>query len=106
MHRRTVTGPEHPLGPCRVSGARSRRRRPWHNGPVTVRRRAHVPLSVPSSHWREDGSPKNRYPSRADALAVAADRAAETGLRFGAYRCDYCDDWHIGRQLPPDDPRR
>jgi hypothetical protein len=69
-------------------------------GPVTVRRRPHIGLSVSSSHWREDGQAKVRYASRAEALSAAADRASESGLRLGAYRCDYCDGWHMGRQLP------
>lgn|GEM_PF-324678 len=61
-------------------------------------RPAHRPVSLSYSHWREDGLAKVRYPSRAEALSAAEERARESGVELGAYRCDYCNGWHMGRR--------
>jgi hypothetical protein len=62
------------------------------------RRPAHRPLAIDSSHWRADGAPKTRYPSRADALAATQERREDSGVELGAYPCDYCDGWHMGKR--------
>lgn len=95
-----------PAGPRLVPWTAVEAGRPCTEAPVpsaTIdlmarRRPQHRALAVDSSHWRRDGSPKNRYGSRAEALAAAYDRRAETGLELGAYRCNYCDGWHMGRR--------
>ncbi|MDA8310065.1 MAG: hypothetical protein M0Z46_05540 [Actinomycetota bacterium] len=61
-------------------------------------RRAHRPLALGSSHWREDGQPKVRYPSRSDALTAADERARESGTELGVYECAFCGGWHMGRR--------
>ena len=55
-------------------------------------------MSLSSSHWRGDGQPKVRFGSRAEALSAAEDRARESGVTLGTYRCDFCDGWHMGRR--------
>ena len=68
-------------------------------GPVArPRRSAHRPLAVDSSHWRSDGQPKVRYPTRADALAAAGERSREAGASLGVYRCAFCAGWHMGKR--------
>jgi hypothetical protein len=64
----------------------------------TRRQGGHRPLAVDSSHWRADGVPKVRYDSRAEALSAATERGREAGVELGAYRCGYCDGWHMGRR--------
>jgi hypothetical protein len=61
-------------------------------------RPAHRPVSISASHWRDDGRAKVRYDSRAEALWAADERAQEAGVELGAYRCDYCSGWHMGRR--------
>ena len=60
-------------------------------------RRAHRPLALGSSHWREDGQPKVRYPSRHEAGAAASVRSMDSGVELGVYECPYCRGWHMGR---------
>jgi hypothetical protein len=62
------------------------------------RSRDHRPLAIDASHWRDDGQPKVRYPTRADALVAADDRSKESGAKLGVYECAYCGGWHMGRR--------
>ena len=48
------------------------------------------------AHWRADGTPKIAYGSQGEALAVADERRAETGVDLSVYRCDFCSAWHMG----------
>jgi hypothetical protein len=59
-------------------------------------RRAHRPLRLDSSHWRQDGEPKVRYGSRGEALDAAAERSAEAETTLSVYLCPYCRGWHMG----------
>lgn len=65
-------------------------------------RREHRALRLDSSHWRRDGEPKVRYPSRGDALNAAAERTSEAGTTLSVYHCPYCRGWHMGSRS--DDP--
>lgn len=60
------------------------------------RREPHRPLTVGSSHWRGDGSPKVRFATQAEALSVAEERGRESGADLVAYRCAFCAGWHLG----------
>ncbi len=62
-----------------------------------ARKHEHRPLALDASHWRDDGGPKVRYPSRADALVAADDRSKESGIELGVYECAFCGGWHMGR---------
>ncbi len=64
------------------------------------RRRPERPLSLPSSHWRADGRPKVRFVSEREAMVVAAERAEQGGVLLAAYRCGFCQGWHLGRSGP------
>jgi hypothetical protein len=61
------------------------------------RREPNRPLSLASSHWREDGQPKMRFGSQGEALNAADDRARESGVDLGVYQCGFCGGWHMGR---------
>jgi len=63
-------------------------------------RRAHREVSVSGSHWRADGAPKARFPTRADAERVAAARASTHDADLGVYRCSFCAAWHLGGADP------
>ncbi len=52
--------------------------------------------SRPREHWREDGSPKTRYPSRDDANRTALQRLLEDGADLDPYPCSICGAWHLG----------
>jgi hypothetical protein len=62
------------------------------------RREPHRPLSFSGSHWRQDGQPKVRFAHQKDALDAAHDRARESGIELGVYRCGFCGGWHMGRR--------
>lgn len=62
------------------------------------RRPPHRPLTIGSSHWREDGRPKVRYATEGDANAAAEELWHETGADLGVYRCAFCNGWHMGRR--------
>ncbi len=58
----------------------------------------HRPLALDASHWRGDGRPKVRYPTRQDALVAAEERSREWGSKLGVYECAFCGGWHMGRR--------
>jgi hypothetical protein len=72
---------------------------------VAGRREPHRPLALGGSHWREDGRPKTRFSTEAEALDAADDQAREYGADLGVYRCGFCGGWHMGRRTrrPLDD---
>jgi hypothetical protein len=45
--------------------------------------------------WRSCLS-KLRYPTRLDAANAARTVPKRRGLRARAYRCEWCDFWHVG----------
>jgi len=49
-------------------------------------------------HWREDGSPKTRYPSQEDANRTALQRRLEDGADLDPYPCSICGAWHLGNR--------
>jgi hypothetical protein len=62
------------------------------------RRGPHRPLTLDSTHWRQDGQPKVRFRSQAEALGAAEDRTRESGVELGVYQCGFCGGWHMGRR--------
>lgn len=49
-----------------------------------------------NSHWNSAGYPKQAFPDEAAAQAYA-DHMFEKGGRLSRpYRCDECDEWHVG----------
>lgn len=62
------------------------------------RKRAHQPLAIDASHWRDDGQPKVRYASKSDAIIAADERSREADAPLGVYECAYCHGWHMGRR--------
>lgn len=47
-------------------------------------------------HWREDGQPKSRFATQADANRWALQMRLEEGTDLHPYPCTYCGDWHLG----------
>ena len=45
-------------------------------------------------------SSKNRYFSRAEAEATAAECAAHGAPKLHVYRCPFCDGWHLTSKPP------
>lgn len=62
------------------------------------RRQPHRPLNLDSSHWREDGQPKQRYPTERIARDAAQERSQEAGVELNVYRCAFCNGWHMGKR--------
>jgi len=52
-----------------------------------------VPRRPPSAHTRENGQPKLRYATRADAKA--AGKRYPDHRRMRAYECPSCGGWHL-----------
>ena len=46
---------------------------------------------------RSDGRPKIAYPTLAEASVVATAQSDPGRVIFGAYRCPYCPNFHVGR---------
>ena len=65
---------------------------------MVPRPRDHRPLAVDASHWREDGKPKVRFATEAEALVAAHERGRQAGTDLGVYRCAFCAGWHMGRR--------
>jgi hypothetical protein len=58
----------------------------------------HRPLTLDASHWRADGRPKVRYPTRQDAIVAAEERSRMWHAPLGVYECAFCRGWHMGRR--------
>lgn len=55
-------------------------------------------LFSPNSHLLlSSGLPKIAYSSKEKALKAAGKMQAKHGGRFSAYKCAFCDGYHIGR---------
>ncbi|HEV3133031.1 MAG TPA: hypothetical protein VGY51_13815 [Acidimicrobiales bacterium] len=68
---------------------RGSRRRPSREGP---------PGGVGREHWRADGQPKTRFPSRDEANRSALRLRLEAGADLDPYRCGFCGGWHLGNR--------
>ena len=55
-----------------------------------------------SSHFTREGTPKNAYRTRTEALSAAQLAWTLHGVDLNAYRCDHCFQWHIGRDFRND----
>ena len=54
-------------------------------------------------HFRGDGQAKRAYDDEATARAVAIEQQNASGSKrrpYHAYRCGFCDRWHVGRKPP------
>lgn len=71
---------------------------PRHTGGMPPRERPRRPLAIDASHWRGDGRPKVRYPTRTDALVAAGERSKDAGTELGVYECAYCGGWHMSKR--------
>lgn len=92
-----MTGPD--LSPVPTAqGTECGRRDVRHNCQVAHRRPSHRPLAIDGSHWRADGQAKVRFATEGEALRAADDRARESGVDLGVYRCDFCGGWHMGKR--------
>ena len=70
-----------------------RRRRP----PAPTR-----PLGRVASHFTREGTPKNSYRTQGEAQSAAQLAWTLNGAELNAYRCDYCFQWHIGKNWRDD----
>jgi len=52
-----------------------------------------------SSHFKKDGSPKVAYRSEREAKESAQVSWTINGADLQTYRCDYCHQWHMGKQF-------
>jgi len=53
---------------------------------------------VGREHWRADGQPKTRFPSRDEANRSALRLRLEAGADLDPYRCGFCGGWHLGNR--------
>ena len=60
------------------------------------------PLGRIASHFTRDGTPKNSYRTQAEAQGAAQLAWTLNGVDLNAYRCDYCFQWHIGKNFRDD----
>ena len=70
------------------------------------RRRRPTPPSRPlgrvASHFTREGTPKNSYRTQAEAQSAAQMAWTLHGVDLNSYRCDYCFQWHIGKNFRDD----
>jgi hypothetical protein len=61
------------------------------------RRSERQPTDLPSprAHWRADGGEKTRFATADDANRAALQQRLENGADLDAYRCAYCQGWHL-----------
>lgn len=62
-----------------------------------VSRNAWGAFSINSHINQSTGNPKNMLKTKEDALKVAAKMSAKHGVHFSAYKCLFCDGYHIGK---------
>jgi hypothetical protein len=55
------------------------------------------PQRVRLSHWRADGQPKTRFNSEQDANRATLQYRLDHGVDLGAYMCEFCGGWHLGK---------
>ncbi|HUY66290.1 MAG TPA: hypothetical protein VMV06_05695 [Acidimicrobiales bacterium] len=49
-------------------------------------------------HWRADGQPKTRFPSRDQANRSALLLRLEVAADLEPYGCELCGGWHLGNR--------
>ena len=55
-----------------------------------------------ASHFTREGTPKNVYRTLAEAQSAAQLAWTLSGVDLNSYRCDYCHQWHIGKNFRDD----
>jgi len=53
-------------------------------------------------HWRTDGRPKTRFPSRDEANRSALQLRLEVAADLDPYECQFCGGWHLGNRRERD----
>ena len=54
-------------------------------------------FSIYSHRRRSDGKPNITFSTRMKAVKAATDMQLKYGVPFSAYKCLYCDGWHVGK---------
>ena len=62
-----------------------------------ITRNAWAAFSINSHLLSRDGKPKVYYPTKDVALKAAEAMGKKHSVHFSAYKCLYCDGWHIGK---------
>jgi hypothetical protein len=57
-----------------------------------------APAGTAREHWRADGQPKTRFPSRDEANRSAFLLRLEVGADLNPYQCGFCGGWHLGNR--------
>lgn len=86
------------------------RRPKWFTN-LFVTRNAWAAFSEHSHFRASDGQPKVGYPTKEVALKAAQKMSDKHDVHFSAYKCLFCDGWHVGRnrdnkQAPTDGAAR
>lgn len=55
-----------------------------------------------ASHFTREGTPKKSYRTQSEAQSAAQLAWTLHGVDLNSYRCDYCFEWHIGRNFRDD----
>jgi hypothetical protein len=55
-----------------------------------------------ASHFTREGTPKNSYRTQAETQSAAQMAWTLHGVDLNSYRCDYCFQWHIGKNFRDD----
>lgn len=66
----------------------------------------HRPLS---GHLNPQGQAKRKFATEADAQTFADVEQQRNGSNrrpYGAYQCDHCGSWHVGRRPVPESERK
>ena len=57
-----------------------------------------APSGAGRQHWRADGRPKTRFPSRDEANRAALLLRLEEAADLDPYGCEFCGGWHLGNR--------
>jgi len=60
------------------------------------------PVGRVASHFTRQGTPKNSYRTQAEAQSAAQLAWTLHGVDLNTYRCDYCFQWHMGKNFRDD----
>jgi hypothetical protein len=55
-----------------------------------------------ASHFTREGLPKNAYRTQSEAQSAAQLAWTLNGVDLDTYRCDYCNQWHMGKRWRDD----
>ena len=70
------------------------------------RRRRPLPPTRPvgrvAAHFTRDGTPKAAYRTEREAASAAQLAWTLNGVDLNSYRCEYCNQWHIGKRFRGD----